>query len=221
MGDDDNLTNPSDTERRLLDCALTLFAEKGYAATSVREIIEATGVTRPVLYYYCDSKEGLFIRIVRSTLDDAYRSLPGVLALHTGCADRLRAIARGSFALCARDPRIPRLMFQMTGGRQTDAAATLVEGLTAFRFGIIAQVMRDGLACGEIAGGDAESLALVFCCLMDQHINVLSQLPKPEARLTPALADALVDTLFYGVGVGDRLPVTLPAFAASPGNLGD
>jgi len=41
----------NDTEQRLLDAALTLFAEKGYEAASVREIIEATGVTRPVLYY--------------------------------------------------------------------------------------------------------------------------------------------------------------------------
>jgi hypothetical protein len=36
----------NDTEERLLDAALTLFAEKGYEAASVREIIEATGVTR-------------------------------------------------------------------------------------------------------------------------------------------------------------------------------
>jgi AcrR family transcriptional regulator len=49
----------TDTEERLLDHSLTLFAEKGYEAASVREIIEATGVTRPVLYYYCSSKEDL------------------------------------------------------------------------------------------------------------------------------------------------------------------
>lgn len=41
----------NDTEERLLDAALTVFAEKGYETASVREIIEATGVTRPVLYY--------------------------------------------------------------------------------------------------------------------------------------------------------------------------
>ena len=36
----------TDTEERLLDHSLTLFAEKGYEAASVREIIDATGVTR-------------------------------------------------------------------------------------------------------------------------------------------------------------------------------
>ncbi|HCS50994.1 helix-turn-helix domain-containing protein [Rubinisphaera sp.] len=40
-----------DTREHLLDCALTLFAERGYAATSVRDIIHAAEVTQPTLYY--------------------------------------------------------------------------------------------------------------------------------------------------------------------------
>lgn len=204
----------NDTEQRLIDCALTLFAEKGYAATSVREIIEAAGVTRPVLYYYAESKEGLFVKIVRSTLDDAYRGLAGVLAQHTGCADRLRAIIRGSFAFCVADPRIPRLMFQVYSGPPIDKVASIVADLTAFRFGVITKVMQDGLTAGEITGGEAESIALIFCCLMDQHINVLAPLPNPAQRLTPELADALVEVLFNGLGSGERFSVSLPAFAA-------
>lgn len=46
--------------RRLLDAAVTLFARKGYTATSVREIVSEAGVTNPMLYYYFDSKEGLY-----------------------------------------------------------------------------------------------------------------------------------------------------------------
>ncbi len=42
----------NDSERRLLDCALTLFSTKGYVATGVRELIDLAGVTQPVLYYY-------------------------------------------------------------------------------------------------------------------------------------------------------------------------
>ena len=39
--------------------AAKLFAERGYDATSVREIVEAAGVAKPTLYYYFRSKEGL------------------------------------------------------------------------------------------------------------------------------------------------------------------
>ena len=201
----------TETEQRLLDCALTLFAEKGYAATSVREIIEAAGVTRPVLYYYCDSKEGIFVRILQTTLGVAYQGLGGVLTQYTSCEDRLRAVMRGSFAFCAHDPRIPRLMFQVHAGPSGSTAANLVSGLTALRFGIIVQIMRDGLDAGEILGGAAEDLALVFSSLMDHPIEVLGQMPSPEACLTQALADALVDVFFNAFGKGEKRPVTLPA----------
>lgn len=206
----------SDTESRLLDCALTLFAEKGYAAASVREIIEAAGVTRPVLYYYCENKEHLFRRVVLATHEDAYRGMAAVLALPGSCEDRLRAIIRGSFAFCAQDPRVPRIMFQAHFGPPCEGAGRLVADHTALRFGVIAHVVREGLAAGELTGGDAESLALVFCSLMDQHIMAISPLPDPERRLTPELADALVDIFLAGAGTGGRRPVSLPPFAARP-----
>jgi len=200
----------SATEHRLLDCALTLFAEKGYVATSVREIIEAAGVTRPVLYYYCDSKEGIFLRILQTTLGAAYQGLAEVLTQYSRCEDRLRAVMRGSFEFCARDPRVPRLMFQVHAGPTGSTAANLVSGLTALRFGVIVQIMRDGLAAGEILGGAAEDLALVFSSLMDHPIEVLGRMPSPEACLTPVLADALVDVFLNSFGTGERRPVALP-----------
>ena len=44
---------------KILQVAIGLFAQKGYDATSTREIVEAAGVTKPMLYYYFGSKEGL------------------------------------------------------------------------------------------------------------------------------------------------------------------
>ena len=52
------------TRERLLETAIAIFAEKGYAGTSVREIVEQAGVSKPVLYYYFQSKEGLFLAIL-------------------------------------------------------------------------------------------------------------------------------------------------------------
>lgn len=52
---------------RLLCAALTLFNEKGYAAASVREIVEKAGVTKPVLYYYFGSKEGIYLELMESS----------------------------------------------------------------------------------------------------------------------------------------------------------
>ncbi|GAB4460179.1 MAG: TetR/AcrR family transcriptional regulator [Armatimonadaceae bacterium] len=206
----------NDTERRLLDCALTLFAEKGYAGTSVRDIIEAVGMTRPVLYYYARNKEDLFRRVVEESHREAYTGMAALLEQPLPCAERLRSVLRGTFAFCASDPRIPRLMFQAYLGAPGEETARIVASHAAFRFGVIAQIMREGIAAGEVIGGDAESLALIFCCLMDQHVQVLSQLPHPQTRLTPELADALLDVFLHGVGTGERVPVHLPPFAAYP-----
>lgn len=203
----------NDTEERLLDHALTLFAEKGYEAASVREIIEATGVTRPVLYYYCSSKEDLFKRLVHWKHDEAYRELGRVVRETKGCGDRLRDIIRGSFAFCAADPRVPRLMFQTHFGPVIPGIAEFMAEVAKLRFSLVQQVMQDGLDAGELHGGDAASLSLVFCCVMDQHINVLARMLKPKDRLTPQLADGLVDLFLFGVGMGKRLRADLPPFA--------
>lgn len=206
----------NDTESRLLDAALTLFAEKGYEATSVREIIEAAGVTRPVLYYYCSSKEDLYRRIVHWKHDQAYQDLERQLERTCSSAERLRAVMRGSFAFCVADPRVPRLMFQTHYGPAIPGVVEFMAEMTSRRFGLIQRVMSDGLLAGELAGGDSASLALVFCCLMDQHLNVLSRLSRPERRLTPGLADSLVDVFLFGVGTGRRSAATLPPFAGAP-----
>ncbi len=51
--------------QRLLSCATQLFTRKGYTATTVREIVEAAGVTKPVLYYYFRNKEGIYLELIR------------------------------------------------------------------------------------------------------------------------------------------------------------
>ncbi|MDO8837280.1 MAG: TetR/AcrR family transcriptional regulator [Vicinamibacterales bacterium] len=57
---------PDHTARqRLLASAIDIFGRKGYAAASVREIIEQAGVTKPVLYYHFGSKEGLMMAIIQ------------------------------------------------------------------------------------------------------------------------------------------------------------
>ena len=47
--------------QRLLETATELFADRGYAGTSVREIVDRAGVSKPVLYYYKKVKRGFFM----------------------------------------------------------------------------------------------------------------------------------------------------------------
>src|SRR5512136_2187857 len=51
--------------QRLLAAATDLFTQRGYAASTVREIVGAAGVTKPVLYYYFRNKEGIYLELMR------------------------------------------------------------------------------------------------------------------------------------------------------------
>ena len=53
----------SEREREILEAAAVLFAERGYAATSVRDIGERVGLLGGSLYHYIKSKEALFVKV--------------------------------------------------------------------------------------------------------------------------------------------------------------
>ena len=63
----EHCTQPHEEQQnreRILLAAASLFANKGYAGTSVREIVQTAGVTKPTLYYYFKNKEELYVRLM-------------------------------------------------------------------------------------------------------------------------------------------------------------
>jgi AcrR family transcriptional regulator len=74
----------------ILSSAASLFAEKGYAATTTREIAERCGLERASLYYHIDSKEDLLYRICKATLEDGW----GVIERVEDVADPVERVRR-------------------------------------------------------------------------------------------------------------------------------
>lgn len=66
--------------QRLLEGAAELFTQKGYAATTVREIVAAANVTKPALYYYFRNKEGIYLELMRG----AFAKMDDLLAASMG-----------------------------------------------------------------------------------------------------------------------------------------
>jgi AcrR family transcriptional regulator len=69
-----------DNRSKLLESALTLFAARGYDAVGVQEIVEAAGITKPTLYHYFGSKQG----VLEALLEEAFADLHAAL---TAAAD--------------------------------------------------------------------------------------------------------------------------------------
>ena len=74
---------PADQRRQqLFDVARERFSQQGFHATSMDEIAEAAGVTKPVLYQHFPSKRALYVEL----LEDTGRQLLTALAEATGRA---------------------------------------------------------------------------------------------------------------------------------------
>jgi len=70
--------------------AIQLFSEKGYAATSTREICQRARVTKPVLYYHFGSKDRLYIELVVDACNEVRKQL--ILAAQRGANSREKIV---------------------------------------------------------------------------------------------------------------------------------
>lgn len=192
----DEVSTANEAEKRLLSSALGLFSEKGYEGTSIREIIERAGVTRPVLYYYFENKEHLFRRLVESwfieLVEDMDRALTGV----EGLREQLETVVVNIFEHAERSPQVVRLIFHTFFAPRHQAPKLDKDALWESRFSRIVSIMRNGVDSGVFTGRDPDMLAMAFCGMMDMHIMV--KINRPHTTLSKALGQALVDLFIEG-----------------------
>lgn len=64
------MPKPSDTKQRIQAAARELFASQGVQRTSLQDIADRLGITKPALYYHFPSRDDLVRSIVEPLLDD-------------------------------------------------------------------------------------------------------------------------------------------------------
>jgi len=104
---------PAEQRRtQLLEVAIEIFAERGFHATSMDDIAEAAGVTKPVLYQHVPSKRALY----RELLDDVDRQLTERLVVATAAATSGRERVQEGFAAYFRYVAAHRAAFRLLFG---------------------------------------------------------------------------------------------------------
>jgi len=93
-------TEPSETRIRILEAAATIFAEHGFAATTIRQICSKAQVNLAAVNYHFGGKDGLYRETIRYARARAYESYPTTfgLAAEASPEQQLRAFVR-SFLL--------------------------------------------------------------------------------------------------------------------------
>jgi AcrR family transcriptional regulator len=191
-----DLTHPTSAER-ILTTALDLFAVKGYDATAVREICEAAGITKPTLYHFYGSKDGVLRALVTSGFV-RFRGLVDV-ALETPGSFRtkIKMVARAIFKSASEQPLYWRFMHSVVWAPAGTAPKTadcqeFYEGVVS----ALAAVAERAVVQGEIAPGPLDIRMLILMGAIGEAATgyVISGRPV----LTPELADGLIDTILDG-----------------------
>lgn len=172
-------------ERReqLLDVALHVFAEHGYHDTSMNDVAEAAGVTKPVLYQHFDSKKALYQELVDQLGAQLEQALLAAVEQASGPRQQVEAGFRAYFSWATgqgsafrvlfadrnrTDPELANAVSKVESMvAETVASLILVEGLSdderhVLAFGVVGlaeATSRRWLGRGLGPGADADAFA--------------------------------------------------------------
>jgi len=180
----------------LLRAGITLFAEKGYASTAVREIVALAGVTKPVLYYYFQNKEGLFRAILDAAAQRHKELLAEALGMPGMVLERLTLLYRRIYQELAENRDLFRMIHNLIfgppqGGPPYDAERYHEQMLEAVK-----TIYKQGMEQGEVIKTDLDEVAMMVVGLTDYcfHLDYL----HPE-NTDPDRVERMLELAFRGL----------------------
>jgi AcrR family transcriptional regulator len=100
---------------RLLEAAVRVVAEKGYAATTVADLTREAGISRTTFYAMFDDKEGCFLAGYDGIVDALVRRVTAAYEAEEGWPSRARAGLEALLEALAEEPEIARLALVEVG----------------------------------------------------------------------------------------------------------
>jgi AcrR family transcriptional regulator len=210
MADESEIAGPKFRRRagarpdEVLDAALDLFIEKGFAATRVEDIAKRAGLSKGAVYLYFPSKEALLEALVRRALAPIASNALGSLAGFEG--DPRQAISMVLRMLAGRlsDPRtvaIPKLIMrevinfpELAQMYRREVLDHAIPAMTA--------VLEAGMAKGYLRKIDAELTVRSIVGPIMVHLllaEVFNIMPEGGLELE-ALIENHLSVLFDGIG---------------------
>lgn len=152
----------SGSRQQILDVALKLFAHKGYAAATVREIVDTVGITAPSLYYYFGNKEGLYMELMQTHCARIDQALESHMHTSSSARERLKDLVDKIFLHVANDRDFFRLMFTIYYGPSQGAPYCDFLSYHAKFHAAIKKIIEEGIASGEFKPGNSGYMTWVI-----------------------------------------------------------
>ena len=152
--------------RRIFRAAAAEFAERGFHATTTRDIAGRAGLSPAAMYVYFRSKEDLLHKIATSALDLTIDLATAEATRPASPPDRLQALARVLTVWHTHNSQVAHVVLYQTGAlspaHQDEVMARQAQVGRIFR-----QVIADGVAAGDFETADpgATATAILSVCL--------------------------------------------------------
>lgn len=145
---------------QLLESSLQVFAERGFHATSVSDLVEAAGVARGTFYLYFEGKEALFLELLDDLTRHLRANIVGVDPARGGVEDQLQQTVERILTTLVANRSLTRILF-----REAVALNAVVdERLAAFDaelHGYVGRALQVGQAVGLVRPVDTEVSAVL------------------------------------------------------------
>lgn len=152
----------ADRPAEIVQGAMAVFAEKGFAATRLDDIAARAGVSKGALYLYFATKEDLFRAVVRDAVSPNMAMVKALIASHPGpFADLVRAVTDRVATLIATTPLggVAKMVIS-EAGNFPELARLWYDELVSELIGAVATAIEAAQDRGEVKPGNPRVYAL-------------------------------------------------------------
>lgn len=110
---------------QILDVAVQVFARNGFHGTSMNDVADAAGVTKPVLYQHFDSKQDLYLALLREVGARLRTSITAATATATSGRQQTELGFKAYFRWVADDHDAFLLLFGLRASRDEESTTTV------------------------------------------------------------------------------------------------
>jgi AcrR family transcriptional regulator len=188
---------------QLLKAALKLFTQKGYAATSVREIVATAGVSKPVLYYYFENKEGIYLALMRRLFGQLEMLFDEYHAEKGSAKEQLLSLFDTAFLLVSDNRDLIRLMHAIYYGPPQGAPFFDFDAYHVKFQGFIKQIVERGIEAGEFRSGNGADMA--WALMGAAQIATDEQILNRDAQIDRKKLRRILNVIFQGVAAESKM----------------
>ena len=143
----------------LLEAALSLFVEKGFAATRLEDVAARAGVSKGTLYLYFENKDALFKAVIQEGIIPVIAENEAIAARHSGCSfDLLELLLENWWTKIGQTAfaGIPKLMVA-EARNFPELASFYYENVISRGRALVGSALRRGMESGEFRSMDVET----------------------------------------------------------------